>query len=73
MFGWTVFIYQNSLDYSVKFIPTFYLLAFKCVSHENFIAKAFYKLGSSESIAKDKRGVLLQTTAFRDLSMSLFF
>lgn len=48
-------IYQNSLDYSVKFIPTFYLLAYKCVSHENFIAKAFNKLGGSESTGKEKK------------------
>lgn len=63
----------NSLELSIKFITVFYLLAYKCVSHENFIAEAFYKLGSSESIEKDKRAVLLPTTAFGDLSARLFF
>lgn len=75
MFGRAVFIYQNSLDYSVKFIPAFYLLDYKHASHENFIAKAFYKLCSSESIEKDKRAVavLLPKTGFGDLSVSFFF
>lgn len=72
MLGSAVVIYWNSLDQSIKFITVFYLLAYKCVSHENFIAEAFYKLGSSGSIGKDKRAVLLPTTAFGDLSARLF-
>lgn len=53
-------------------MTAFYLLASKCLSHENIIAETFYKLGSSESIAKDKRAVLLKTTAFGELSARLF-
>lgn len=53
-------------------MTVFYLLAYKCLSHENIFAETFYKLGSSESIAKDKRAVLLQTTAFGELSARLF-
>lgn len=60
------------MDHSIKFITIFYLLAYKCLSHENFIAEAFYKLGSSESIEKEKRAVLLPATAFEDLSARLF-
>jgi len=68
-----VLIYENSSDYSLKFIPTFYLLVYKCVSHDNSIAKAFYKLDSSEDIRKGKREALLPVTAFGDVSVSVFF
>lgn len=63
-------IYWNSLDYSIKFITVFYLLAYKCMPHENFIAEAFYKLGSSESIGKEKSSVI--NYIWRSISKTIF-
>lgn len=44
------------------------------MSHENFIAEAFYILGSSERIGKDKRAMLLPTNdcIWRSIGKSIF-